>query len=257
MLNVWALKAQTLYWVGGSGNFNDPAHWSLSSGGSANGNLIPSAATDVIFDNQSSAEFVSFPLLAEVKSLKIATQQSLRFEKNPNGWSDSLRNHYYYYPALVPAMSWIDAIAPDQPSILKQSNGLIQVSNTGKETIKAFGVFTLENGTAINLLNAQLVQLIVAEKAALIDLSKVPDINGKRICIASIDRNNLINDNLPIILIDIVIISCKLESEVKTLKVGSPPLFSALYVFSGILVRFGNISNEPEYLVSLPETGSK
>jgi gliding motility-associated-like protein len=85
MLNVWALKAQTLYWVGGSGNFNDPAHWSLSSGGSASGNLIPSAAADVIFDNQSSAEFVSFPLLAEVKSLKIATQLSLRFEKNPNG----------------------------------------------------------------------------------------------------------------------------------------------------------------------------
>jgi len=115
---------------------------------------------------------------------------SKTFEKNPNGWSDSLRNNYYYYPALVPAMSWIDAIAPEQPSILKQTNGLIQVSNTGKEIIKAFGVFTLENGKAINLLNAQLVQLIVAEKAALIDLSKVPDINGKRICIASIDRNN-------------------------------------------------------------------
>ena len=67
---------------------------------------------------------------------------------------------------------------------------MIQVSNTGKETIKAFGVFTLENGKPINVTYAQLVQLIVAEKAAMIDLSKVPDINGKRICIASIDRNN-------------------------------------------------------------------
>ena len=115
---------------------------------------------------------------------------SKTFEKNPNGWSDSLRNHYYYYPALVPAMSWIDAIAPEQPSILKQANGMIQVSNTGKETIKAFGVFTLENGKPISATNAQLVQLIVAEKAAIIDLSKVPDINGRRICVASIDRNN-------------------------------------------------------------------
>lgn len=85
VLNVWVLKSQTLYWVGGSGNFNDPAHWSLSSGGTANGNLIPSAATDVIFDSHSSAGFVNFPLQSTVKSLKISTQLPIRFEKNPNG----------------------------------------------------------------------------------------------------------------------------------------------------------------------------
>lgn len=43
---------QKLYWVGGSGNFNDPQHWSLTSGGPAC-NQIPSQSTDVIIDDKS------------------------------------------------------------------------------------------------------------------------------------------------------------------------------------------------------------
>ncbi|MBL7930447.1 MAG: SprB repeat-containing protein, partial [Bacteroidia bacterium] len=46
------LSAQTLYWVGGSGNFNDPQHWSLTSGGPI-ANKTPDAFTDVIFDDNS------------------------------------------------------------------------------------------------------------------------------------------------------------------------------------------------------------
>ena len=48
-----AIQAQTLYWVGGSGNFNDQKHWSLSSGGKSS-NQVPSAQKDVIFDDNSS-----------------------------------------------------------------------------------------------------------------------------------------------------------------------------------------------------------
>lgn len=44
--------AQTLYWVGGSGNFGDPAHWSLTSGGSP-AYKAPTSATDLIFDRNS------------------------------------------------------------------------------------------------------------------------------------------------------------------------------------------------------------
>lgn len=32
---------------------------------------------------------------------------SKSFEKNPNGWSDSLRTNYYKNPASIPAMDWI------------------------------------------------------------------------------------------------------------------------------------------------------
>lgn len=32
---------------------------------------------------------------------------SKSFDKNPNGWNDSLRNHYYKQPAAVPVMDWL------------------------------------------------------------------------------------------------------------------------------------------------------
>jgi gliding motility-associated-like protein len=51
-------KAQTLYWVGGSGNFNDGNHWSLSSGGSA-ANKIPSTLNDLVFDDNSTQNFTN------------------------------------------------------------------------------------------------------------------------------------------------------------------------------------------------------
>lgn len=48
------------YWIGGTGNWNDPAHWSFSSGGSPNGSgCIPSMTDNVFFDANS---FNAFPL---------------------------------------------------------------------------------------------------------------------------------------------------------------------------------------------------
>jgi len=34
---------------------------------------------------------------------------SKSFERNPNGWNDSLRNNYYREPALIPDMNWLPA----------------------------------------------------------------------------------------------------------------------------------------------------
>jgi uncharacterized lipoprotein YddW (UPF0748 family)/predicted transcriptional regulator len=42
---------------------------------------------------------------------------SKSFESNPNGWSDSLRNNYYNYPALIPPMLWLDSVKPHAPLI--------------------------------------------------------------------------------------------------------------------------------------------
>ena len=49
------LNAQTLYWIGGSGYWNDKSHWSLTSGGKS-ADMVPSANSTVIFDNASSAK---------------------------------------------------------------------------------------------------------------------------------------------------------------------------------------------------------
>ena len=32
---------------------------------------------------------------------------STSFDRNPNGWSDSIRNNYYHEPALIPPMDWL------------------------------------------------------------------------------------------------------------------------------------------------------
>ncbi len=32
---------------------------------------------------------------------------STSFDRNPNGWNDSLRNNYYKYPAAIPEMNWL------------------------------------------------------------------------------------------------------------------------------------------------------
>ena len=47
---------------------------------------------------------------------------SSSFNSNPNGWSDSLRNNYYKYPAIIPPMDWIDSAEPEQPEIVLDSS---------------------------------------------------------------------------------------------------------------------------------------
>jgi uncharacterized lipoprotein YddW (UPF0748 family) len=42
---------------------------------------------------------------------------SKTFERNPNGWNDSLKNEYYKFPALLPPMSWIDNEKPLPPVV--------------------------------------------------------------------------------------------------------------------------------------------
>ncbi len=42
------------------------------------------------------------------------------FDKNPNGWNDSLQNNYYKYPALLPPMRWIDNEKPWPPIVERE-----------------------------------------------------------------------------------------------------------------------------------------
>ena len=51
-LMAMTVQATDLYWVGGTGNWSDPAHWSLSSGGEQYG-FLPTAEDNVLFDANS------------------------------------------------------------------------------------------------------------------------------------------------------------------------------------------------------------
>lgn len=46
------VASRDLYWIGGTGNWNDPAHWSLTSGG-ASVACVPSPTDNVFFDSNS------------------------------------------------------------------------------------------------------------------------------------------------------------------------------------------------------------
>lgn len=56
------LRAQTIYWVGGSGYWNDMNHWSYTSGGSPAG-VLPGAGSDVVFDNASAQSDIVIHML--------------------------------------------------------------------------------------------------------------------------------------------------------------------------------------------------
>lgn len=80
LFTVLSLQAQTLYWIGGSGNFNDPQHWSLSSGGNSAG-TTPGQNNVVVFDDLSFSNTaqIQFSGTQTVKALLIETYKSLGF----------------------------------------------------------------------------------------------------------------------------------------------------------------------------------
>ena len=72
-----SLSAQTMYWVGGSGNFNDKHHWALTSGGLP-ASISPNPTSDLIFDDNSSANdlVINITGLNHINSLKVQNQNN-------------------------------------------------------------------------------------------------------------------------------------------------------------------------------------
>jgi uncharacterized lipoprotein YddW (UPF0748 family) len=72
---------------------------------------------------------------------------SKSFEKNPNGWDDSLRLNYFRYPALIPPMPWIDSVRPQQPvakrEYKKKDSILVEWLHPGAagDSLRGFAVY--------------------------------------------------------------------------------------------------------------------
>jgi uncharacterized lipoprotein YddW (UPF0748 family) len=76
---------------------------------------------------------------------------SKSFEKNPNGWNDSLQNNYYKYPALIPPMDWIDSTKPEQPvlinvKLLKDSIVVQLQTPAHADSLKFFYIENIQTG---------------------------------------------------------------------------------------------------------------
>ena len=72
---------------------------------------------------------------------------STSFNRNPNGWNDSLRENYFSSPSLVPPMSWIDSVKPHEPvfdlskSIFSGDSALFHIDNPSNDSLKSYVIF--------------------------------------------------------------------------------------------------------------------
>jgi len=118
------VPAQTLYWVNGNGNWSDPAHWSLSSGG-APGCSIPTRIDNVVFDANSftgSGQYCSIDIpTAECKNMSWAGTTA------GAGIANSQTLNIYGNLICASGMSWAH-------------NGYVQFQNTALATITTNGV---------------------------------------------------------------------------------------------------------------------
>jgi uncharacterized lipoprotein YddW (UPF0748 family) len=123
---------------------------------------------------------------------------STSFQKNPNGWNDSLQNHYFRHPALIPPMNWIDSIKPAQPVIeIKSASGYADFvsircrppANGGP--IRAFIVYRFASNDTIfdqnNVLN--IFKIIPFDSLSSIDIPYFETIDN-RIAVSCLDTNN-------------------------------------------------------------------
>ncbi|HLA59908.1 MAG TPA: family 10 glycosylhydrolase [Puia sp.] len=79
---------------------------------------------------------------------------STSFFKNPLGWNDTLREHFYNYPALIQPMQWIDSVRPAIPvvRVITQNDSLSFRFGAGnlKDALRGFAVYKAEGNFNID-----------------------------------------------------------------------------------------------------------
>lgn len=122
---------------------------------------------------------------------------SKSFDNNPLGWNDSLRNNYYKYPALIPAMDWIDTTRPMKPLVVKvaQANPnafVLNIQNpVESKIVKTYVIYSFLGSDKIRDTEdpRNIVQLITATPDAAITLSRTGNEN-RIFAVSSVDTNN-------------------------------------------------------------------
>jgi uncharacterized lipoprotein YddW (UPF0748 family) len=120
---------------------------------------------------------------------------SKTFNKNPNGWNDSLQNNYYQYPALIPPMNWIDSISPEKPEVINLSNKqYFRITYKGIEPIKSFAIYKVCSGKTLHFSNAQLIKLITSNSVIEINTATFELNKADKLFVSSVDRNNNVSE---------------------------------------------------------------
>ncbi|MBV8327796.1 hypothetical protein [Chryseobacterium sp.] len=129
-------SARNLYWVGGQGEWRDPLHWSMTSGGvPISGCDIPTAADDVFFDQNSG--FTAGLNRIFIKGSRLSRANNVRFNNVPNqpvlDFGTDISNLYYLnvYGNLI-LQSDLKINVPLSTSAFTRNIVLLQGSSAGK-----------------------------------------------------------------------------------------------------------------------------
>ncbi len=124
---------------------------------------------------------------------------SKTFEKNPNGWSDSLRNNYYRLPALVPAGDDSAHSSPPAPSVkilpaTSNGNGPILeiIGLPSSLPVKQFVLYAFDQGDQARDMNdvRNIYKIIPAVNGtAQLAIPQLPD-KSKILAISAVDLDN-------------------------------------------------------------------
>ncbi len=131
---------------------------------------------------------------------------SKSFERNPNGWSDSLQNNYYNYPALIPPMPWVDSMRPHEPLFhtetnRKESSGTAWlVKGADLDSLRGFAVYRSDSAQA-SLDSMPVYQFIPYDPVAGFTVRDPVEEKGKvhYYFVTAVSRNNVESRPVPII----------------------------------------------------------
>ncbi|MEO5649920.1 MAG: hypothetical protein ABIR03_08360, partial [Ginsengibacter sp.] len=115
---------------------------------------------------------------------------SKTFSSNPNGWSDSLRNNYYKYPAIAPPMAWIDSVKPEplvlsydssRPTFYTNSIDLYFRQNEVNDMINRYVIYQFDNPANRNINDPKNIKEIIisGNNFYRFDLQKIPSAQNK------------------------------------------------------------------------------
>ncbi|CAN5286539.1 family 10 glycosylhydrolase [soil metagenome] len=132
---------------------------------------------------------------------------SVTFARNPNGWSDSLRNNYYRYPAIAPPMNWIDSVKPAPPELLpdiskgKIFNGKIDIyihQDSSVKNLNRYIVYQFKEPGKIDFNDPKNIRQIVVAGNNMysFDLLNIPG-DEKRSIIAATSLTSTNNESKP------------------------------------------------------------
>ncbi|RYG04398.1 MAG: hypothetical protein EOO02_06240 [Chitinophagaceae bacterium] len=123
---------------------------------------------------------------------------SRSFEKNPNGWNDSLQNNFYKYPAVIPAMEWLDTVKPAKPIVVKvagESLSNVFVLDIKKHVtagpIKGYIIYAFNNNDQVRDTEdpKNILQISYTASSSTVMLSTA-SMKDKILAVSSLDINN-------------------------------------------------------------------